>query len=146
MAYSQWRVSHTAKLTNLIESLPPMSLEELIQYFQYSNMSTSHPDFCGLYKGVIRCHSNPKLNCLFCACPHFVCSDEPLSTTPDGIKTFSVCSIGSSKAKPFVIDPSCHCDCSDCFLPHSRGHMDVLLKDVHSVSELISYLRRSNVI
>lgn len=142
MSYSDWRKSHTAKLVSLIESLPPLTVPALIDYFAYDHMRTAHPDFCELYPSATKCHSNPSLNCLFCACPHFQLHNPPVDS--DGTKCLSSCSIGSTKSKQFTVNSSSHCDCSDCFLPHYKGHINQLLAEVDTIPALISYIRRYN--
>lgn len=141
MTFTEWRMSHLDKLVDFISSLSTPSISDVVDYFQYENMSAKHPTYCPLYAIQTRCHNTPDLNCLFCACPHFVGSDTPLHALPDGVKIMSVCSLGSKQSGRSLSDHVSQCDCSSCFIPHTRSHINHLLQNIHTKDQLISYLK-----
>lgn len=143
MTFHEWRTKHTEDLVVLLSSLPVDSIDEIISYFDYDNMSKAHPEFCPLYSTSTKCHDMKRLNCFFCACPHFKCSDEPLFVSENGTKTMSICTISSKQAQSFTIDNISQCDCSTCFIPHTHSHIRRLLSTIKTRDELISFIKDS---
>ena len=135
MTYTAWRSDFFNRRDALQRRLEQSGLSsaEVVNYFNYDNMHTAEPDFCPLYALNTKCHDTPKLNCYLCACPHFICSDEPLFAY-----TYSVCSINSRHATTFTYDNCVHCDCAHCTLPHSTSVALKHYKDLNATDNLSS--------
>ena len=141
MTYSDWHTKYIESITALISSLPYDRVEDIVNYFEYENMRSHHPSHCPLYSEALRCHDVRPLNCLFCACPHFQYSNTPLSAPSDGTKTMSICTIGSKQARRFTHDNISHCDCSQCYIPHTTSHIRKLRSEISTKEDLISYIK-----
>ena len=108
MTYEEWIEQHAKKHKALVTKLHYLSDEELIEYFDFENMVKNEPEFCPLYKDNTKCHDIEKLNCYFCACPHFRLETHK-----------SYCAINSKDGGFFEApDGFIHQDCSKCFIPH----------------------------
>ena len=135
MTYTAWRSDFFNRRDTLQRRLEQSGLSpaEVVSYFNYDNMRIAEPDFCPLYALNTKCHDMSKLNCYLCACPHFVCSDEPLFAY-----TYSVCSINSRHATTFTYDNCVHCECTHCTLPHSTSVALKHYKDLSATDNLPS--------
>lgn len=121
MGYLQWYEEFAAKHRAIVDSLPYLSEEEILAYFDYENMREKHPDFCPLYaQEGVQCHEMDGLNCYFCGCPHFRFCDTGLDEI-DGKKRYSLCAIDSRWSAMAESDMAIHQDCSHCPLPHRTG-------------------------
>jgi len=120
MTYAEWQLAHHTKRSNLQRKLESWGLtpEQVIEYFQYSNMRKHQTSFCALYDDDTPCHDTVSLNCYLCACPHFVVHDPAFEVQDQRIH--SGCSINSKFAEIFVVDSNAHCDCSRCTVPHTK--------------------------
>jgi Zn-finger protein len=109
MSYSSWLAKHKKKRQKIVSKLSHLSIDEIIDYFDYDNMVAKEKDFCPLYKNQIKCHNLSKLNCYLCACPYFRFTDKK-----------SYCIIDSKYAKKLVDKNGYeHLDCSDCTFNHT---------------------------
>jgi Zn-finger protein len=113
MTYEKWLESHANKHKKLLEKLSHLSVQEIIDYFEFDNMVQNEPDFCPLYETNTKCHEIEQLNCYFCACPHF-----RLQTSK------STCAIECKDGGEFVgPDGFIHQDCSKCSIPHKTKYI-----------------------
>jgi len=121
MTYKSWHDDHRAKRNALISDLKVSGLsdDEIVHYFRWTNMVKVQKEYCGLYKDMKKCHTLNELNCLFCACPYFVYSDEGLDVQEDGV-LYSKCSIDSRLGTTFEYDNCLHQDCTLCLIPHTK--------------------------
>lgn len=133
MTYSFWAKSHIGKRSELLRILidKGFSEEDIVKHFNWSNMVRAHPDYCGLFAENKKCHNLQELNCLFCACPHFIFNDNGLYI--EGIKTvYSKCGIDSRFGTEFEYDIAIHQDCTLCLIPHTKQfaskHLNTLLE------------------
>ena len=121
MNYITWFLDHNQKHRKIVDRLKQdgLSSEQVIDYFEFSNMLAKEPDFCLLYAEGKKCHNIAYLNCYMCACPFFRFNDEGV---PDGegILVKSQCAIHSTKSDRFVYQGVAHLDCSRCTVPHTR--------------------------
>ena len=113
MSYQSWHSEHAKKHQKIINKLSHLNDDEIVEYFNFSNMVQNEPDFCPLYKDNKKCHDMEELNCYLCACPNFRVT-----------QTKSYCSIdskdgGSIEAKDGFI----HQDCSKCLVPHEKKYI-----------------------
>ncbi len=116
MTYSEWFEAHAAKHAKLMRKLESKSMEEVLDYFEYENLSQCEPDFCPLFAEGKKCHDMEHLNCYLCACPEFRFDDAaPV------VKSW--CAIDARAGKRFTYAGVSHQDCSDCLLPHTRGYI-----------------------
>ena len=121
MTYSSWSKEHIQKRSALLISLVEkgFSNDDIVKHFSWANMVRSHPEYCGLYAENKKCHNLQELNCLFCACPHFVFNDNGLYI--EGLKTvYSRCGIDSRFGTEFEYDIAIHQDCTLCLIPHTK--------------------------
>jgi len=119
MTYLEWFESHSKRHTTLVATLSHLNDRELIQYFDYDNISQKHPDFCPLFAQGVKCHDMERLNCYLCACPYFRFDDE--SKWVDGGRVVSYCSINAKDSATFEYNDTIHNDCSHCLIPHRIG-------------------------
>jgi hypothetical protein len=115
MKYIQWYKEHAAKHKAIIEQLKNMSTDEIMEYFDYENMRTKHPDFCPLYASNSKCHDIKNLNCYMCGCPHFRFNDDGIEIKENRV-VYSLCT--KNLGKSFESEDAVHQDCSSCTLPH----------------------------
>ncbi|GEM_PF-714782 len=120
MTYSQWYQEHALKHAKIVEKLAHLSDDEVIAYFDYENMKSTHPDFCPLYGMNQKCHDIDKLNCYLCGCPYFRYDDNGVQKV-HGKTVYSYCSINAKERGVFESGDSIHCNCSECTLPHRAG-------------------------
>jgi len=121
MTYTDWFQKHSEKHTEIVKKLfnARKTKEEVIQYFNWSNMKEAEPSFCGLYKDNKKCHPVDGLNCFFCGCPYYRFKDTGIEQREDKI-IYSVCSIDSKFSTYFEYEGALHLDCSDCKIPHTK--------------------------
>lgn len=113
MSYRSWHKEHAKRHQAILKKLSHLSDDEIVEYFSFTNMVKSEPDFCPLYKENKQCHDMKDLNCYLCACPNFRVSSKK-----------SYCAIdskdgGSIKAPDGFI----HQDCSRCTVPHKKEYV-----------------------
>ena len=120
MTYREWFQSHGRRHRAIVESLPPMSAEALVDYFRYENMRQKHPDFCPLYAKNEKCHEMEDLNCYLCGCPSFRFCDEGIDRI-EGKVRYSLCAVNAKDGRALETDNAIHQDCSNCLLPHRRS-------------------------
>lgn len=122
MSYEEWFETHAAKHKKIVDKLVAngFSEDEIINYFEYENMTKEEIDFCPLYKDNKKCHEMEKLNCYLCGCPNFRFDDEGLDEY-NGMKILSKCDInnGSKLSRGGFI----HQDCSKCTVPHHKAYV-----------------------
>ncbi len=127
MQYKAWLEKHQHKLQKILVKLDDKNLDEVISYFEYENMQTHESDFCPLYAQNIKCHDTEKLNCYFCACPHFVFDDKGLERAGQKIR-YSRCAIKSKEGREYIHDNAIHQDCTYCTLPHTKAYINKQLR------------------
>ena len=120
MTYIEWFESHANKHEEIMKTLTHLSDDDVIDYFIYENMQEKHPDFCPLYEQNKKCHDMEELNCYFCACNHFLFSDDGLEKK-DNKTVYSLCKIDAKEGRIFESDNAIHQDCSACLIPHKRS-------------------------
>ncbi|MDY0194934.1 MAG: hypothetical protein WC253_04535 [Sulfurovaceae bacterium] len=115
MTYTQWYKEHSLKHKAIIEQLKGKNIDEIVEYFDYENMRTKHPDFCPLYASNSKCHDMQNLNCYLCGCPYFRFNDDGIEIKENRV-VYSLCTKGLGES--FVSTDAIHQDCSSCILPH----------------------------
>ena len=122
MKYREWFLQHGEKHREIIRRLAADGLDEtaMIAYFDFEHMRLREPGFCPLYAENRKCHPMEKLNCFFCACPHFRFSDAGLEGK-GASALYSRCAVGSRGGSLLKTEKGIHQDCSGCFLPHRTG-------------------------
>jgi len=121
MTYKEWDEAFTVKRNKVLASLQDKTVEEVTEYFEYSNMALNEPNFCELYKTNTRCHNIEYLNCYNCGCPFFKYDDDARKQPPDYLlPTFSICTINAKNSNKFESPAGTHLDCSDCTIPHTK--------------------------
>ncbi len=116
MTYGEWFEAHARKHAAVMRKLENRSMEEVLDYFAYENLSQNEPDFCPLFARGEKCHDMADLNCYLCACPEFRFDD-------DAPVVKSRCAIDARAGKRFTYAGVTHQDCSECILPHTRGYI-----------------------
>ena len=124
MTYQEWFQAHEKKHKAIIDKLLAQNFtnEQIIEYFEFSNMLENEKEFCPLYSENKKCHDLEYLNCYFCACPHFRFNDKGISKEAEKTK-YSFCSIDSKDGKLGVYGDAMHQDCSGCTVPHTKKHI-----------------------
>ncbi len=117
MSYLSWFNKHAKKHKKLVEKLKSLGSEEIIEYFDYENISKKEPWFCPLFLKGKRCHDIESLNCYLCACPNFRFCDDGFGMKGSKILK-SYCKINSKNGKIFESGDQVHQDCSSCLVPH----------------------------
>ena len=114
-----WLESHAKKHQQIIQKLlyKGYSKNEIIQYFEYTNLSQKEPDFCPLFAQKKKCHEMEGLNCYFCGCPHFRFYSYPKD------RIYSYCAIKSLDGEQKCYSNSFHQDCSNCIVPHKKEYI-----------------------
>lgn len=136
MTFREWETTHDTKLNAILTKLSGVSIDNTIAYFDFENMVVMEPDFCPLYATNTKCHDIPKLNCFFCACPHFRSSDtEPFYMDGD-VAVMSICSINAKQAGSFTHEGTKQCDCSGCHIPHTERVISAYLRKIMSQKEI----------
>ena len=122
MSYFSWFETHLHKRTEIMNRLVEKGYhkKEIIEYFEFENMSVCEPNFCPLYDLKQKCHNMGYLNCYFCACPYFDFNDEGLGFD-ENLVIKSRCVMNSKQTKRFTTSKEVHADCSSCFVPHKRA-------------------------
>ncbi len=127
MKYSEWMRAHGEKHDEIVSLLSGKSVDEIIDYFDYDNMRSRHPDFCPLYKKNQKCHEIERLNCFLCGCVYFRYNDDGIDESEGRIR-YSKCSISARKSREFIACDAIHLDCSECDIPHrasvAKKHFD----------------------
>lgn len=125
MTYQEWFDEHAKKHRIIIDKLHSQnfSKQQIIDYFEFSNMLVHEKDFCLLYQDAKKCHEIEYLNCYFCACPHFRFNDKGISKENSKTK-YSFCSIDSKEGKLGVYADAIHQDCSKCTIPHAKNYIE----------------------
>ena len=125
MTYLEWFDLHAQKHRKIIDKLLMQNFtkEQIIEYFEFSNMQKLEKEFCFLYETQKKCHDIPYLNCYFCACPHFRFKDEGIEKIKEKTK-YSFCAIDFKDATLGVYADSIHQDCSACTLPHTKKYIE----------------------
>lgn len=124
MKYKEWFDSHAKKHKKIVEKLIAKGFtdEEVIDYFEFSNMAENEKEFCPLYAQNKKCHDIPYLSCYFCACPHFRFKDSGIKNI-DTSTQYSYCSIESKDGKQVKYSDAIHQDCSSCIVPHTKKYV-----------------------
>jgi Zn-finger protein len=124
LTYTEWFEAHAKKHKAIIDKLliQNLSNEQIIEYFEFSNMLVSEKEFCPLYTDAKKCHDIEYLNCYFCACPHFRFNDKGISKENEKTK-YSFCAIDSKDGKLGVYGDAMHQDCSNCNIPHTKKYV-----------------------
>ncbi|MGW8169709.1 MAG: hypothetical protein ACWGHH_06865 [Sulfurovaceae bacterium] len=117
MKYTQWYKEHSLKHKAIMEKLREKSQDEIIEYFDYENMRTKHPDFCLLYASNTKCHDMKNLNCYLCGCPYFRFNDNGIEIKKNRV-VYSLCTKGLGEL--FESEDAVHQDCTNCTLPHKK--------------------------
>ncbi|WP_428738564.1 hypothetical protein [Sulfurimonas sp.] len=119
MSYKEWFEVHTLKHAQIVSKLQAknFSNEQIREYFDFENMLKNEKDFCPLYAKGKKCHDMEKLNCYFCACPHFRFNDDGIEQV-DSKTLYSTCSINSKDGSLYTYGDAIHQDCSKCTIPH----------------------------
>jgi hypothetical protein len=122
MKYIDWFKKHAIKHEKIMQKLHAQGLSDaqILDYFEYENISQKEVDFCPLYKEQKKCHDMQYLNCFLCACPHFRFDDEALHVKGN-IVVKSMCAIDSKFKESFVVNNELHLDCSKCKIPHTKA-------------------------
>jgi len=123
MTYTGWKIEHDDKVESIFNKLEKLNYtkEQIIDYFQFENMVEKEPTFCLLYADRKKCHPIEDLNCLYCACPYFKFKDDGLRVLNGDKMLMSDCTINSKFKDEFEYEDKIHCDCTNCFVPHSKG-------------------------
>ena len=124
MTHKEWFLEHAKRHKAIIDKLLTQNFtnEQIIEYFEFSNMLVNEKEFCPLYSENKKCHDIEYLNCYFCACPHFRFSDSGISQESNKTK-YSFCSIDSKDGKLGVYGDAMHQDCSNCSVPHTKKYV-----------------------
>ena len=122
MSYERWFNSHGEKHAKIVTKLKEknLSVDEIIEYFEFENMCQNESDFCQLYKTKTKCHELEYLNCYLCACPNFRFDDAGLGEYGN-YKILSRCNINNGSE--FRHENSIHQDCSKCSVPHHKEYV-----------------------
>ena len=113
MSYKSWHTAHAKKHQNILKKLSHLNDDEIVDYFDFSNMVQKEPDFCPLYKDNKKCHEIENLNCYLCACPNFRVGESK-----------SYCVINSKDGESITAsDGYIHQDCSKCIVPHTKEYV-----------------------
>ncbi len=125
MTYSEWFDSHAQKHKNIIDKLLAQNFtqEQIIEYFEFSNMVKHEKEFCLLYETQKKCHDIPYLNCYFCACPHFRFKEDGIKKIEKKTK-YSFCAIGAKAGTLVAHGDAIHQDCSGCTIPHTKKYVE----------------------
>ena len=123
MNYSDWFETHGQKHQKIVAKLQQqgLSIDAIIDYFDFESMCQNEPDFCALYATHKKCHDIASLNCYLCACPNFRFDDNAKEVK--GIKHFSYCDINSADGAIFKDGNNHHQDCSKCAVPHHKSYV-----------------------
>lgn len=142
MTYTNWKTEHDVKVKVILDRLDTENLttEEIIEYFKFENMVEKEPNFCLLYQDNKKCHPIDNLNCLFCACPYFKFNESGLKELEGNKMLMSDCTINSKFKDEFEHEDKVHCDCTKCFVPHSKGFAMRNIKTGNSVGDSYSFL------
>jgi aminopeptidase-like protein len=125
MTYQEWFDIHAIKHKNIIDKLltQQFTKEQIIEYFEFSNMAKHEKEFCLLYEEPKKCHDIPYLNCYFCACPHFRFKNEGIEKIENKTK-YSFCAIDAKDGKLATYGDAIHQDCSNCTVPHTKKYIE----------------------
>lgn len=142
MTYTDWKTEHDMKVKKILDKLDEKGLtaNEVIEYFKFENMVEKEPNFCLLYQDNKKCHPIKNLNCLFCACPYFKFDENGLKELEGDRTLMSDCTINSKFRDVFEYEEKVHCDCTKCFVPHSKGFAMRNIKSSNSVNDSYSFL------
>lgn len=123
MNYTDWFNAHGKKHQKIVAKLQAqnLSVDAIIEYFDFESMCRNEPDFCALYETHKKCHDIESLNCYLCACPNFRFDDNVKEEK--GIKRFSHCNIDSVDGAIFKHENTQHQDCSGCSVPHHKSYV-----------------------
>ncbi len=109
-----WFDNHFERVLTIVEG-ENLLLEQIPDFFLYSNMRQKHPNFCPLYETHELCHPDideKRFCCLFCACPLF---DSELWKNLDGKYLFGNCKFEHGRGGRLV---SGFWDCTHCSFVH----------------------------
>jgi len=142
MTYTDWRTEHDEKVKVILDRLDKdnFNAEEVIDYFKFENMVKNEPNFCLLYKDNKKCHPIENLNCLFCACPYFKFNEDGIKELKGDKMLMSDCTINSKFKDEFEYENKVHCDCTNCFVPHSKGFAMRNIKNGDKIKDSYSFL------
>jgi len=113
VSYLSWFKNHAKKHQEIVKKV---SVDKLIEYFRWENISKTNVDFCPLFAENRKCHKMQNLNCYLCACPNFCFDDSAKSLK-------SWCSIDSKDGAKIEHNGIIHQDCSRCNIPHDEGYI-----------------------
>ncbi|NOQ30789.1 MAG: hypothetical protein GQ570_06670 [Helicobacteraceae bacterium] len=119
MSYLSWFREHSLKHLEIVKKLEHLNFndKEIIEYFNYENISKKELDFCPLFLGNKKCHDLENLNCYLCACPNFRFNDNVKNLK-------SHCSINSKDGNKVSYKNIVHQDCSKCVIPHKVDYIE----------------------
>jgi len=125
-------------LVREIISCRPITEEQLIEGFNFSQRQKTHPEECICYREAKPCHDlNGKLNCTFCYCPGYDLKREQ-----------GGCKFGNPEGKGKEIDfPNNGIrriwDCSNCTFPHQKQNTINFLQKVGIQNKTFEELEES---
>jgi Zn-finger protein len=129
MTYRSWFDAHAYKHKKIVDKLVAKNYtqKQIIEYFEFDNMVKSENDFCLLYRDRKKCHKIKKLNCYFCACPHFLFNDAGIKQEGE-FTVYSECTI--AKGDTFKYGNKIHHDCSNCIIPHKKAYSNFIIQSI----------------
>lgn len=124
MSYIQWYKDHGNKQKVVLDKLlgRGMSMNAIIDYFDFESMCENEPDFCPLYADHKKCHDIESLNCFLCSCPNFRFDDAGIDKQETKTR-YSFCDIDSKDGAVGVYGEAIHQDCSGCSVPHHKAYV-----------------------
>jgi hypothetical protein len=125
MTYTEWFDAHNEKHKAIVNKLLSQNFtrDEIIEYFEFSNMAKHEKEFCLLYETQKKCHNIAYLNCYFCACPHFRFNENGIKKIEEKTQ-YSFCSIDAKDGALATYGDAIHQDCSNCTVPHSKKYIE----------------------
>lgn len=123
MSYIKWFQTHSQKHSHILKKLKNLSKTEIIDYFEFENLSKQEQNFCPLFSEAQKCHNSENLNCYLCGCPNFRVYKNP-KRLKSGKLLYSYCKIESKDGKKVEFKNQVHQDCSRCNTPHKRDFID----------------------
>lgn len=125
MSYKEWFEEHALKHEKIMKKLIKRGFtkEQIIEYFEFSNMVENEKDFCPLYAENKKCHDMEYLSCFLCACPNFRFDDKGITKKGENTQ-YSFCSIESKDGEQSLYADKIHQNCSACKVPHHKSYVE----------------------